>query len=70
MINSNWWLSFINDSNVPEDVLRNGVPMQSLLNTGLTRWQVRRAAWLLHRVLDFKAQLERYVDRVSAQNII
>lgn len=60
MINSNWWLSFINDPNVPEDIVRLGVPKESLFDTGLTRWQVRRATWLLHRVLDFKAQLERY----------
>jgi hypothetical protein len=27
----------------------------------LSPWQVRRAAWMLHRVLDFKQQLDTYV---------
>ncbi|RPD60077.1 acyltransferase ChoActase/COT/CPT, partial [Lentinus tigrinus ALCF2SS1-6] len=54
IVNSNWWLALVDDPNVPGDV-RN----PSVERTGYTRWQVRRAAWLVHRVLDFKAQLER-----------
>ncbi|KAI0719277.1 acyltransferase ChoActase/COT/CPT [Cerioporus squamosus] len=54
IINSNWWLALADDENVPNDV-RNS----SIERAGYTDWQVRRAAWLAHRVLDFKAQLER-----------
>ncbi|TCD69360.1 hypothetical protein EIP91_007916 [Steccherinum ochraceum] len=59
IVNSNWWLSFINDSSVPAGVLLGTDSGHYIRNTGLTRWQVRRAASLLHGVLDFKAQLER-----------
>lgn len=29
--------------------------------TGITHWQVRRAAWLIYRMLDFKDRLQKYV---------
>ncbi|EGN98888.1 hypothetical protein SERLA73DRAFT_54801 [Serpula lacrymans var. lacrymans S7.3] len=59
LINSNWWLTFINDDLVPKNVLR-----EQHLHTwvGVSPWQVRRAAWLLHRVLDFK-------DRLTTQEL-
>ncbi len=56
IVNSNWWLALGDDENVPHDVR-----YPSIARTGYTDWQVRRAAWLVHRVLDFKAQLERSV---------
>lgn len=31
---------------------------------GITGWQVRRAAWLMHRSLEFKQQLERWVPNL------
>ncbi|KAI0777148.1 acyltransferase ChoActase/COT/CPT [Irpex lacteus] len=56
IVNSNWWLSFVYDANVPEEVRRGGG--EGLGETGVTYWQVRRAAWLTHRVLDFRQQLQ------------
>lgn len=32
---------------------------------GITRWQVRRAAWLVYRILDFKGRLHTYVFVLS-----
>lgn len=59
LIHSNWWLSFKNDPNVPREVLLGRAHGQEIDGIGLSYWQVRRAASLVHRVLDFKAQLER-----------
>lgn len=59
LINSNWWLSFINDNNVPAEVLSGKESRHFITHTGLSRWQVRRAALLVHRILEFKGQLER-----------
>lgn len=56
IVNSNWWLALVDDPNVPHSVRHPSVE-----RIGYTTWQVRRAAWLAHRVLDFKAQLERRV---------
>ncbi|KAI0069154.1 acyltransferase ChoActase/COT/CPT [Artomyces pyxidatus] len=56
VINSNWWLAFFNDSSVPEDVLRGQSPSGT---TGFNPWQIRRAAWLIHRTLEFKDRLQR-----------
>ncbi|KAG0706775.1 acyltransferase ChoActase/COT/CPT [Suillus ampliporus] len=51
LINSNWWLTFINDSSVPESILRGDT------SSGIEPWQVRRAACILHRVLDWRARM-------------
>ena len=59
IINSNWWLAFADDPSVPYHV-RHPVDAQR----GYTKWQVRRASWLVHRVLDFKVQLEQLVRRL------
>ncbi|KZT00792.1 acyltransferase ChoActase/COT/CPT [Laetiporus sulphureus 93-53] len=56
LVNSNWWLAFHNDPNVPEDVIHGRIPTR---NIGYTDWQVRRASWLVHRILEWKARLER-----------
>lgn len=61
IVHSNWWLSFKNDENVPREVLLGRAHGQEIDGIGLSYWQVRRASSLVHRVLDFKAQLERYV---------
>ena len=63
IVNSNWWLSFNNDSTVPQDILEG--KDVTLGNTGLTPWQVRRAAWLTYRLLDFKGQLQGCVTLPS-----
>ncbi|PCH42408.1 acyltransferase ChoActase/COT/CPT [Wolfiporia cocos MD-104 SS10] len=56
IVNSNWWLAFHNDANVPEDVICGRA---AISECGATNWQVRRAAWLVHRILDWKLRLAR-----------
>ncbi|KAI0784600.1 acyltransferase ChoActase/COT/CPT [Abortiporus biennis] len=60
LVHSNYWFSFINDPNVPEDLLRGNFKQQTIGDTAFTYWQVRRAAWIVHRILEFKMQLERH----------
>ncbi|KAF8440414.1 acyltransferase ChoActase/COT/CPT [Boletus edulis BED1] len=50
LVNSNWWLAFVNDPNVPSKVVKNRAE-------GITPWQVRRAACLVHGILDFKHRM-------------
>lgn len=50
-INSNWWLTFVNDSSIPHSVLRGDT------KSGIEPWQVRRAACILHRILDWRARM-------------
>ncbi|EIW84318.1 acyltransferase ChoActase COT CPT [Coniophora puteana RWD-64-598 SS2] len=47
VVNSNWWLAFLDDSNIPK-----ALPTQ-----GVSPWQVRRAAWLVHRCLEYREKL-------------
>lgn len=54
LLNSNWWLTFVNDPNVPPEVVTNHAE-------GITPWQVRRAACLVHGILDFKHRMHSYV---------
>ncbi|KAG5651360.1 hypothetical protein H0H81_008929 [Sphagnurus paluster] len=54
LVNSNWWLAFHDDELVPPSAL-TGESSDS--RAGITLWQIRRAAWIVHRVLDFKEQL-------------
>ncbi|PIL35584.1 transporter [Ganoderma sinense ZZ0214-1] len=54
IVNSNWWLALADDFSIPATVRYPARPI-----SGFTTWQVRRAAWLVHRVLDFRAQLDR-----------
>lgn len=51
LINSNWWLTFINDPSIPESIVRGDT------RSGIEPWQVRRAACILHRVLDWRARM-------------
>ncbi|KAG2347787.1 acyltransferase ChoActase/COT/CPT [Suillus weaverae] len=51
LINSNWWLTFINDPSIPESISRGDT------RSGIEPWQVRRAACILHRVLDWRARM-------------
>ncbi|GLB40321.1 putative choline/Carnitine o-acyltransferase [Lyophyllum shimeji] len=55
LINSNWWLAFHDDDLLPESA-KTGESSDS--RAGITLWQIRRAAWLIHRVLDYKGQLD------------
>ncbi|KAI0671738.1 acyltransferase ChoActase/COT/CPT [Trametes maxima] len=54
IVNSNWWLALGDDSTVPPSVRHHLGSLE-----GYTAWQIRRAAWLVHRTLRFKDQLER-----------
>ncbi|KIM67526.1 hypothetical protein SCLCIDRAFT_21056 [Scleroderma citrinum Foug A] len=51
LINSNWWLTFVNDTDVPDKVITDQ-------GQGFTPWQIRRAACLVHRVLNFKHRMQ------------
>ncbi|KAJ3739174.1 acyltransferase ChoActase/COT/CPT [Lentinula detonsa] len=52
LINSNWWLVF-ND-----DPLHPLHPSETHRTSGFTEWQIRRAAWLVHRTLELKDKVE------------
>ncbi|CAE6447104.1 unnamed protein product [Rhizoctonia solani] len=64
LINSNWWLLFHHDATIPDHIkshdgtssLSDGVK----LPTGgeISDWQIRRAAWLASRFMNFKERLE------------
>ncbi|KAJ6609216.1 carnitine acetyltransferase [Mycena sp. CBHHK59/15] len=51
LVNSNWWLAFHDDDQIPASAIAE--------MAGITPWQVRRSAWLTHRFLCFKDQLDR-----------
>ncbi|KAK0204849.1 acyltransferase ChoActase/COT/CPT [Desarmillaria ectypa] len=55
LINSNWWLAFEDDANIP---VSENDRQDNYFKTGFSRWQIKRAAWLLHRMLEFKIKLE------------
>ncbi|KAF9451885.1 acyltransferase ChoActase/COT/CPT [Macrolepiota fuliginosa MF-IS2] len=60
LINSNWWLAFYDDDLIPETA-RMSVQTEDGM-AGTTTWQLRRAAWLVHRTLEFK-------DRLATQEL-
>ncbi|KAJ3995764.1 acyltransferase ChoActase/COT/CPT [Lentinula boryana] len=49
LINSNWWLVFNDDPLHPSQTHRT---------SGFTKWQIQRAAWLVHRTLELKDKVE------------
>ncbi|KAJ7903470.1 acyltransferase ChoActase/COT/CPT [Mycena olivaceomarginata] len=51
LVNSNWWLAVHDDDLIPAHANK--------AQPGITPWQVRRGAWLVHRVLCFKDRLDR-----------
>lgn len=53
-VNSNWWLLMKEDMNIPQN-FRSSVPEEGQF----TDWQVRRAAKLTQRLIDFKIRLDR-----------
>ena len=57
MINSNWWLLLQDDPTVPQRI-RDSAPS---LGGTVTKWQIRRAAWLIMRFLDYRDKLESFV---------
>lgn len=54
-VNSNWWILMAHDPDVPKEVT-DGVPPK---DGTFGEWQMRRAAKLAWRFLDFKDRLER-----------
>ncbi|KAI9512075.1 acyltransferase ChoActase/COT/CPT [Russula earlei] len=58
LIHSNWWLAFFNDDRIPEHALRQPPSSES---AQITPWQVRRAAWLTFRHLEFRDGLARRI---------
>ncbi|GJE88616.1 choline/carnitine O-acyltransferase [Phanerochaete sordida] len=59
LVNSNWWAAFQNDQNVPASILAGDYRHDEISFTGLTRWQIKRAAWLVHRAVDCKTKVDR-----------
>ncbi|KAG7089470.1 hypothetical protein E1B28_011154 [Marasmius oreades] len=53
LINSNWWLALHDDDQYTPP---------AVVGTGHTEWQMQRAAWLVHRTLEFKDKQECYPD--------
>ncbi|GAA5949166.1 hypothetical protein JCM3765_003314 [Sporobolomyces pararoseus] len=53
-VNSNWWLLMKEDMNIPAE-FRSSVPEKGQF----TDWQIRRAAKLTQRLIDFKLRLDR-----------
>lgn len=54
VVNSNWWLMCKEDESIPPEVRANGAPQGEF-----TDWQIRRAANLTRRLIDFKVRLDR-----------
>jgi hypothetical protein len=61
LIHSNWWLLLQDDPTVPQRI-RDSVPS---LDSTVTTWQIRRAAWLIKRVIDYRDKLESFVSTKS-----
>lgn len=64
LINSNWWLLFHHDTTIPEYIKNhdgtNPFKEGIQLPTGgeISDWQIRRAAWLASRFMNFKERLD------------
>ena len=59
LVNSNWWLAFHDDPTIPTSALSGETNNN---RAGTTFWQIRRSAWLIHRMLQFKGNIaETYV---------
>ncbi|KAJ2922360.1 hypothetical protein H1R20_g14739, partial [Candolleomyces eurysporus] len=54
LVNSNWWLAFFEDDTMPATALKGETNNN---RAGTTFWQLRRAAWLVWRTLEFKDKL-------------
>ncbi|THH07379.1 hypothetical protein EW145_g3423 [Phellinidium pouzarii] len=55
LVNSNWWLAYKHDHSVPACVMDGA---DANMRAGISSWQIRRAAWLLSRTLEFKRRFE------------
>ena len=57
LVNSNWWLLFQDDGEIPESA-RNGLSETVI---GLSPWQIRRSASLVYHALAYKDVTSEYV---------
>ncbi|RXW21256.1 hypothetical protein EST38_g4610 [Candolleomyces aberdarensis] len=55
LVNSNWWVAYVEDDAVPATALKGETNNK---RAGTTLWQLRRAAWLIWRALEFKDKLD------------
>jgi len=56
LVNSNWWLAFAEDPCIPKSALSGETNNN---RAGTTFWQLRRAAWLVQRMLQFKDSINQ-----------
>lgn len=76
VVNSNWWLLCKEDESIPSEVRTHGAPSGPSISSPpslsptftlprtpgeFTEWQIRRAAILTKRLVDFKLRLDRRV---------
>ncbi|KAF8907306.1 acyltransferase ChoActase/COT/CPT [Gymnopilus junonius] len=59
LINSNWWLAFFEDPLIPRSALSGETNNNRV---GTTFWQLRRSAWLIHRMLQFRDNVVESVE--------
>jgi hypothetical protein len=55
LINSNWWLALQDDLAIPDSTRLSSKPHEFNI------WQLRRAAWVIKRLLEFKSRLDACV---------
>jgi hypothetical protein len=55
LIHSNWWLALVQDHVLKRECLE---PIYE--DSGFTKPQIQRAAWMIYRFLVVKQQIERY----------
>lgn len=56
LINSNWWLALQDDLAIPASTRLSPNPHDFNI------WQLRRAAWVIKRLLEFKSRLDAWVS--------
>jgi hypothetical protein len=58
LINTNWWLAFVDDIQTKDQFLKMQEEQSRSKSHLFTSFQIRRAAWLLHRIADFKLKMD------------
>ncbi|KXN88606.1 Carnitine O-acetyltransferase, mitochondrial [Leucoagaricus sp. SymC.cos] len=56
LINSNWWLAFHDDPLISESARTAVEKVEGMADA--TPWQLRRSAWLIYRMLEFRDRLD------------
>ncbi|KAH9481601.1 Peroxisomal carnitine O-octanoyltransferase [Psilocybe cubensis] len=59
LVNSNWWLAFGDDPLIPRSALCGETNNN---RAGTTFWQLRRSAWLVYRILQFRDNASQTYD--------